>query len=84
MDFSGKVALKRTQGTACGAGGCCIDEVSDRLGLGEIELAVFEGAAGKFPWLGKSRTQFEAAGKQQLHNDGTTMPLEFQDVVTGK
>ena len=59
MHASGKLAFERTQrGTRCTAAGG-INEIRNRFGLGEIELAVEVGALRELTGLRTTRAQFK-------------------------
>ena len=57
---------------------------SATLGLGQVELAVEEGAAGEFAGFGEAGAEFEAAGQQHLHDHRAAVALEFDDVFAGE
>ena len=61
-----------------------IDQVGDRLGLGQIHLAVEEGAAAEFTGFGQPGAEVEAAREQHLHDDRAAVALQFEDVFAGK
>ncbi len=84
MDFFGELTLQRAYGAAGSTRGGGVDKVGNRFSLGQIELAVLEGAAREFSGLGKPRAKFETARKQQLQNNRAAVTLQFQYVVAGE
>ena len=64
LDAPGESPLEATNRQAGPAGGGGLDEVGDRLGLGQIQLAVDEGALGELSRAGQSGTQSECSGQE--------------------
>ena len=84
LDSSREVPLQGAQGIFRRGLGAGIDQVGDRLGLGEVELVVEEGAFGELPRTGGAGPQLEAAAEQQIHDHRTTMPLQLEDILPGE
>ena len=76
--------MQRTDRRTGGAGGRGIDQVGHRFGLGEIELAIEEGAPAELAGFGQTGAEVETTGKQHLHDDRTAVALQFKDVLAGK
>ncbi len=83
----GEFPLQRAHRAARGRGRAGIDEVGHGLGLGQVELVVEKGAAREFPGLCNAHAdaapRLEAARQQQLQDDRTAVPLQFEDVLAG-
>ena len=62
-----------------------VDEVGEALGLGEVELAGQEGAAGEFAGLGEAQAGDGAKGfEQQARHGAAAMGMEFQHILAGE
>ena len=83
-DLPGKTTLQRAYGTACGYRCRRVDEVDHRFGLSQIELAVEKSTAGELPRLGEAGAQIEASGQQHLHDYRPAVPLQLQNIFSGK
>ena len=83
-DLAGESALQRTDGAARGRRRRCIDQVDDRFGLGQIELAIEEGAAGELSGFGQTGAEIKASGQQHLQDDHPAVPLQLKDVLAGE
>ena len=74
-------AVELAQSLAALRFGLGSDEVGDRLGLGQIELAVEKSAAGELAWLGEP----QAERRERLHHRGEHGPaavqMQFGDVL---
>ena len=84
VDFLREAAGEGAHGRAGGGGGGGFDEVGDAFGLGQVELAVEEGAAGELTGLGHAGAELEAAGQQHLHDHRAAVALQFDDVFAGE
>ena len=60
-----------------------VDQVADRLGLGEIEASVEEGAHGELAGFGEARAAGERQFDDMAKNDGRAVGGDFDDVVGG-
>lgn len=58
-----------------------MDEVGNRLGLGEVEAAVQKGALGEFTGFGMPRPAGEDAGEDLAGDDGSTMATDLDGVL---
>ena len=77
-------ARKRAQRRARGGGGGRLDEISNALGLGQIELAIEKGAARELARLGQAGAQLQTALEQHLHDDRAAMALQLEHVFTSE
>ena len=77
-------ALQRAQGVLGGAPGAGVDQVGDRLGLGQVELVVEEGPLGEFARAGQAGAQLQAALQQQVHDHRAAVALQLQHVLAGE
>ena len=84
MDFLGELALQGAHCGTCGTRRGCVNQISNGFGLSQIELVVLEGAARKLARFSETGAKLKAAIEQLLHDDRSTMPLQFEDIVTGK
>ena len=96
VNFARKLAGQGPAGAAGGGFRAGINQVSHRLGLGQIHLVVQESALGEFagarnanarqPRRTRGRiacqTRFNAARQQQLQHHRPAMGLQFQHVFT--
>ena len=64
MDSLRKFASHGAQRRSCRLRRCRLDQIGHRLRLGQIQLVVEEGAAGKLAGFCEPRAEFEAAGEQ--------------------
>ncbi len=64
-------------------GGTAGDEIGDGLGLGEVELAVEEGAFGEFAGARMARAELDGPCQQQSQHDGAAVRLQFEHVFAG-
>ncbi len=76
-------AFHRTQRGACTGLRTRGDEIGHGFGLGEIELAVEEGALGEFAWARQARPECAYPSQQGIEQDRTAMALQFQHVLAG-
>jgi hypothetical protein len=65
--------------------GVRVDEIVESFGFGEIELAVLEGAPGKFTGLGRTNI-FERGQRREQSGQHRTpaMDVKFRDVFPGR
>ena len=56
--------------------GIGIDQIGDRLGLGQIHLAGFEGAAGEIARFGRAKPQLQQSGGDRLGNGAAAMQMQ--------
>jgi hypothetical protein len=84
VHFPGKLALQRAHGAT--GGGCRrgVDQIDDRLGLRQVELAVEVRPARELAGFSESCTEFEAARQQHLHDHGSTVAVQFEDILAGE
>ncbi len=78
-----KQAVERS---ACGAGsgiGTGGDQIGDRFGLGQIELAVEEGTFGEFAGPRWPRPQFQTPSQHRIQQVRIAVSLQFEGVFTG-
>jgi hypothetical protein len=61
-----------------------VDQVGDGLRLGQIELAIEEGAAAEFAGFGQPGAEIEAARQEHLHDDRSAVALQFEDIFAGE
>ena len=78
-----KFTAQRTQRTARRFTAGRIDEVGDRLGLREIELAFQEGAACELSGFREPSAIVHTRGEQHLHHNGPAMAVELENVFAG-
>ena len=80
-------ARQRAPGRARCRFGAGVDQVGHGLGLGQVELAVEEGALGEFARLGQPQAQrlpgLQAARQQQLQQHRAAMGLQLEHVFAG-
>ena len=94
MDFLREGTRQRTAGTARGGFGAGIDEVGNRLGLGQVDLVVEKSTLGELAGLGQAQPSqhrlavfigalccFQTACQQQLQHHGAAMGLQFQHIL---
>ena len=62
---------------------CGIDEVRDRLGLGEVELAVEERPFGELARPGRARAEGEDPAGHPVEDNRAAVTLKLQRVLTG-
>ena len=58
-------------------------EVGHRLGLGQIELAVEEGAAGEFSGLGEAQAAPAECRDDRGQHGAAAMQVQFRDILAG-
>jgi hypothetical protein len=61
-----------------------LDEVSDRLGLGEVDTAVEECTEGKFAGCCSASARSEHLAQDGLQYDRTSMTGELDDILARK
>jgi hypothetical protein len=96
LDLGREGAGQRTAGRAGGRLGAGVDQVGHRLGLGQVELVVEEGALGELAGLGQAQAgqarlagvgalqrRLQAARQQQLQHHRAAVGLQFQHVFAG-
>ena len=59
------------------------DKIGDRLGLGQVELAVEEGAAGEFAGLGEPQTEPAQRPRDRGQHRTAAVQVEFGDILAG-
>ncbi len=84
MNALREFALQGTQRGARGLRAAAVDQVGNRLGLGEIELVVEEGAFGEFAGPRQTRAEFDDARQQHVHDHRTAVTVQFQHVFAGE
>mmetsp|Transcript_32493 Transcript_32493/g.76308 ORF Transcript_32493/g.76308 Transcript_32493/m.76308 type:complete len:400 (-) Transcript_32493:129-1328(-) len=82
------LAQRAAEGPARAAGGgfsAGVDQVGHGLGLGQVELAVQEGALGELSRLGQPQvdTGLDDPRQQQLHHHGAPVGLQLQHMLAG-
>src|SRR5262249_58491551 len=60
-----------------------VDQIRDRFGLREIELAIQERAARELAWLGDPRAEIETAVKQQSEHRGAPVAVQLEHRFAG-
>ena len=90
-----KRAGQRPAGAARCSLGAGVDQVSNRLGLGQVDLVVQKCPLGELAWLRHAQPRqhracargalrcFQAARQQQLKHHRPAMGLQLQHVLTG-
>ena len=84
MDLARKLAGQRAQRRAGRLRRAGLDQVGNRLGLGQVQLVVEKGTAGELARLRQPRTEFQAASQQLLHHHWAAVALQFEHVLAGK
>ncbi|ANY61086.1 hypothetical protein MA05_01965 [Comamonas aquatica] len=95
-DLAREVARQRAAGAARRRLGAGVDQVGNRLGLGQVDLVVEEGALGELTGLGQAQAGqdrgavgprrlrgLQAARQQQLQHHGAAVGLQLQHVLAG-
>ncbi len=59
-------------------------EVGDRLGLGQVELAVQKGAAGEFAGLGEAQPEPAECRDHRGEHGAAAVQMELGDILAGK
>ena len=59
-------------------------EIGDRLGLGQVELAVLKGAAGEFPGFGKPEPETAQRIGDRGEHRAAAVQMQFGDILAGK
>ncbi|MPM97681.1 hypothetical protein SDC9_144858 [bioreactor metagenome] len=59
------------------------DQIADRLGLRQVELAVDEGAQGEFAGLGAPRPAGQHRRHGPAHRHHAAVAMEFDDILAG-
>jgi hypothetical protein len=72
-------AARGARGAGIGGG----DEIGDSFGLGEVELAIEEGALAELAGPRTTRLEFDATLQQLLQHHRTAVDLQFDHVLTG-
>jgi len=63
----------------------CIDQISQALSHGEVELAIFESPSGELARLGKPAARDVTYGSENRLNDGPpAMDVQLCDVLSGE
>lgn len=84
MHTQRKRPLQRAQRIACGLCRTGLDQVGNRLGLGQIEFVIEKRALAELTRPGQATTQLQAALQQHIQDDRTAMALQFQHIFTGE
>src|SRR6185312_5151695 len=82
-DHGGKLSLERPHGRAHRLARAGVDEIRDRLSLGEVQLVVEEGALSEFTRQRAARTELRDPGDQCFEYQGSSMTVQFEDVLAG-
>ena len=77
-------AVKIAEGELGLERGAGVDEIRDRFGLHQIELAIEHRAFGEFARLRKSRTAREDRGDDALDEQRTSVQRQFDEIVAGE
>jgi len=80
VDLVAEPTPELLQGEAVGPGVICVNEIANRLGLGEVPLAMEKGALGEFPWQGRPATGVNQALHQPSDDEGTAVDVAFHHV----
>ncbi len=89
VDLFGELARERAAGTARRGLGAGVDQVGNRLGLGQVDLVVQERPLGELAGLGQAQARqsglrrLQAARQQQLQHHGPAVGLQLQHVLAG-
>ncbi len=59
------------------------DKIGDRLGLGQVELAVEEGASGEFAGLGEPQAETAQHPRDRGQHRTAAVHVEFRDILAG-
>ena len=80
-----EIAARLAQGLAALAFGLGVDEIGEALHLGEIDLAVVEGATGELARLGHAAAGHLAdGGKHGLDHSAAAVTVQLDDVLAGE
>src|SRR6202021_3455427 len=66
-----------------GGGGAGVDEIGNRFGLRDVDLAVQEGAFAEFSGTRHAAAEFEQALHQQIDDEYAAVALYLQDMFAG-
>ncbi len=78
-----QLAIELAQGLAALRLGLGHGEVGDRLGLGQVELAVLKGAAGEFAGLGQAQPEPGQRRDDRGQHRAAAVHMEFGDILAG-
>ena len=80
-----QLAIQLAQGLAPLRFGLGVDEIGETLGLGQVELAVVEGAPRELSGGGRAKAGERRQRRHQRPDDGaSTVDVEFHDVLAGE
>ena len=79
----GQGAGELAGGLAGGRGGFSVDEVDDRLGLGQVQLAVEEGPLGELPRPGRPGPSGIQSLQDQGEDHGGAVALQLRCLLPG-
>ena len=82
-DAAAEFTVKLTTGGTEGALRAGTDEVSNGLGLGEVELAVGESGAGEFAGFRRSAATGKEVIEDTLDDEGIAVAGDFEEVFAG-
>ena len=77
-------ALQGLQGSCRCLPGRGVDEVRDRLRLGEVQAIVEEGAFGEFTGSCDASAEVQTGAKHRIEHGRSTVSLQFDDVLAGE
>ena len=78
-----ELAIELAQGLAALRLGLGRDQIGDRFGLGQIELAVQKGAAGEFAGLGEAQPHARQRRDHRRDDRAAAMDVKFGDILAG-
>ena len=84
VHLSRKVAFETAHGGARGGFGAARDQVGDRFGLGQVDLAVEEGTLGELAGPRVARTERDATLEQAAQHDRAAMHLQLEHILAGE
>ena len=83
-DARRELALHGAHGRARGRRGAGIDQIGDRLGLRDVDLAVQEGALAELARPRRAAAELERAPHQHVEHEDAAVALQLQHVLAGE
>ena len=80
----GKFALETSHRGACASFAAAGDQIGDRFGLRQIELAVEKCAFGEFAGPRRTSAESERATQKLVEHDRTSVRMKFDDILAGE